>query len=119
MAPPQARQPQSSSASILDEAIMSALSQGSVPFIPDGLNTKRNATRPKKEMQFQSREHMLKYIENFRVNYKTEMCKNWVHTAKCEFEQECSYAHGYHELQQKPTAGNRNYKTKLCKKWHK
>ena len=68
-------------------------------------------------MQFSSREEMLKYIENFRVNYKTELCRNWVTTGFCEFDQECAYAHGPHELNMK-TNIHRNYKTKMCKKWH-
>ena len=62
----------------------------------------------------------MRYVENFRVNHKTEMCKNLVSTGKCEFEGECTFAHSHHELQQKTnTNSNKNYKTKLCKKWHK
>jgi len=52
-------------------------------------------------MEFASKAHMTRYIENFRVNYKTEMCKNWLQTGACEFEHECAYAHGYEELQEK------------------
>lgn len=63
---------------------------------------------------------MMKYIEAFRVNYKTEMCRNWQSTGQCEFEDECAYAHGLHELNQKTTLSqpHKNYKTKMCKKWH-
>ena len=60
---------------------------------------------------------MIKYIENFRINYKTELCRNWVTTGSCEFDQDCAYAHGLDELQSK-TVINKNYKTKMCKKFH-
>ena len=58
---------------------------------------------------------MLKYIENFRVNYKTQLCRNWMKTGFCEFKGDCCYAHGHHELMLKPNMANRNYKTKMCK----
>ena len=49
-------------------------------------------------MNFTSRQEMIKYIENFRINYKTELCKNYMKTGCCEFQGECAYAHGYVEL---------------------
>lgn len=60
---------------------------------------------------------MMKYVENFRVNFKTELCTNFMKTGICEFGSECTYAHGYHELSSKQshTHGNKNYKTKMCK----
>jgi|TARA_B110000305_G_C19404798_1_gene622120 hypothetical protein len=61
---------------------------------------------------------MIKYIENFRINYKTELCKNYMKTGCCEFHGECAYAHGYVELAPKPSHLHKNYKTKMCKKWH-
>ena len=68
-------------------------------------------------MNFPSREAMVKYIENFRLNYKTELCNNFVQTGVCEFNLECAYAHGIHELNYK-TKSNKNFKTKHCKQWH-
>jgi len=68
-------------------------------------------------MNFESREEMIKYIENFRLNYKTELCKNWMQSHTCEFESDCAYAHGYNELNNRPNV-HKNYKTKMCKKWH-
>jgi butyrate response factor 1 len=68
-------------------------------------------------MNFESREEMIKYIENFRLNYKTELCKNWMHNHNCEFEGDCAYAHGYEEVNVRPSL-HKNYKTKMCKKWH-
>ena len=68
-------------------------------------------------MNFASREEMIKYIENFRINYKTELCRNWLTTGSCEFDHDCAYAHGNSELIGKKTC-HKNYKTKMCKKWH-
>ena len=75
--------------------------------------------RPKKQMNFQSREEMLRYIQNFRVNYKTELCRNWVQKGFCEFDYECAYAHGHDELHsKKQNPYHKNYKTKMCRNWH-
>ena len=74
--------------------------------------------RPKKQMNFSSRAEMIRYIENFRINYKTELCKNFMQTGNCEFDNDCAYAHGYNELKSKKDSTHRNYKTKMCKKWH-
>ena len=59
----------------------------------------------------------MKYIENFRLNYKTELCKNWMRNRTCEFEGDCAYAHGYGELLSRQQV-HKNYKTKMCKNWH-
>jgi hypothetical protein len=45
-------------------------------------------------MNFSSKEEMIRYIENFRLNHKTEMCRNWIELGFCEFDQECTFAHG-------------------------
>ena len=72
--------------------------------------------KPKK--QFITKEEMGKYIEGFKVKYKTEICKNWEKTGDCEFKDSCSFAHGLHELKRK-TDIHKNYKTKQCKKFKK
>lgn len=59
-----------------------------------------------------------KYAEQFKIKYKTEMCKNWQLTGHCDFEDLCSFAHGDHELKEK-TDVPRNYKTKPCKRYHR
>ena len=61
---------------------------------------------------------MSRYIEGFKVKYKTEICKNWQVTGRCEYEAQCSFAHGLHELKQKRDI-HKNYKTKQCKRFHK
>lgn len=48
--------------------------------------------------------------------YKTELCKNWIETAKCRYEDKCRFAHGQEEL---TAAAVRNYnalfKSKNCR----
>lgn len=48
------------------------------------------------------------------AKYKTEMCKNWVDTGKCNYGEKCKFAHGKGELNQK-MAANKHFKTKKCK----
>ena len=51
--------------------------------------------------------------------YKTELCKNWIETAKCRYEQFCSFAHGQHELT-KAAVNNYNvlFKSKNCRTFY-
>ena len=62
----------------------------------------------------------MRYIKNFKLNYKTDLCRNWMNDGNCEFENDCAYAHGPHELVNRPPPKNlnKNYKTKICKQWH-
>ena len=53
---------------------------------------------------------------DFRIKYKTEICRNW-ELGECEFGESCAFAHGYEELRNKSNMGN-NYKTKKCKQFH-
>ena len=56
---------------------------------------------------------------NFRVKYKTEICKNWQPGRyTCKYGTRCSFAHGDQELKTR-TDTHRFYKTKLCKRFHK
>jgi hypothetical protein len=61
---------------------------------------------------------MMRYIANFKLHYKTELCRNWKELGTCEFGAECAYAHGYRELNHRRRNTHRNYKTKMCKQWH-
>ena len=71
-----------------------------------------------KKITFTSRNEMIKYIENFRAYYKTELCKNWMEEGQCEFGDDCVYAHGRNELNKRNANPHKNYKTKMCKQWH-
>lgn len=54
--------------------------------------------------------------QDFRVKYKTELCRNW-ELGLCEFGETCAFAHGVHELRDKVSIGLK-YKTKNCKQFH-
>jgi hypothetical protein len=62
-----------------------------------------------------SSRNQLKELD-FRVKYKTEICRNW-ELGSCEFAESCAFAHGYEELRNKTNMGS-NYKTKKCKQFH-
>jgi hypothetical protein len=53
---------------------------------------------------------------DFRVKYKTELCRNW-ELGTCEFGENCAFAHGQDELRNKTNMGSK-YKTKKCKQFH-
>ncbi|XP_054155883.1 mRNA decay activator protein ZFP36-like [Oppia nitens] len=51
------------------------------------------------------------------VRYRTEMCKNFVESGVCRFNDRCFYAHALHEL--RPTTyRHRKHKTQLCRPFH-
>ena len=47
-----------------------------------------------------------------RERYKTELCRSFLRTQHCAYGDTCMYAHGKHELRQKPR--NSTYKTQPC-----
>lgn len=51
-------------------------------------------------------------------SYKTVMCQAWLETGKCNFAENCRFAHGEEELRPcKIPIKNAKYKTKLCDKY--
>lgn len=54
---------------------------------------------------------------DFRVKYKTEVCKYWAEYGVCEFGDQCAFAHGKEEIRQKHHIST-NYKTKKCLQFH-
>jgi len=54
---------------------------------------------------------------DFRVKYKTEVCKYWAQTGHCTFGDNCAFAHGNAEIRQKLHISS-NYKTKKCVQFH-
>ena len=73
------------------------------------------------EMQpgpIQTREVDTNQNSDFRVKFKTELCKNYLKGNHCEFGDKCSFAHGHHELLERKDT-HKNYKTKMCKRWLK
>jgi hypothetical protein len=54
---------------------------------------------------------------DFRMKYKTEVCKYWAAYGVCEFGDQCAFAHGKQDLREKVHTSN-NYKTKKCVQYH-
>ena len=46
--------------------------------------------------------------------YKTELCRQYCDSGRCDYGEKCLFAHGKHELKQIS-----NYRTKLCLSWSK
>lgn len=51
------------------------------------------------------------------AKFKTELCKNWVETGKCNYGRKCRFAHGKHELVEKSYIA-KGYKSKECNTFH-
>ena len=51
------------------------------------------------------------------TKYKTEMCRNWLETHFCQYDDKCNFAHGYDELIDK-NPSNDKYKSKKCIPFH-
>ena len=51
--------------------------------------------------------------------YKTELCKNWIETAKCRYESRCRFAHGQDELTMAAVRSyNEKFKTNNCRTFY-
>jgi hypothetical protein len=56
------------------------------------------------------------------MKFKTEMCKNWQETGKCNYGVKCKFAHGREDLVDKNFVimnNNNRYKSKKCNSYHK
>ncbi|CAD8087318.1 unnamed protein product [Paramecium sonneborni] len=69
-----------------------------------------------KRKHFDTIDEKKSYIEEYTKKKKTELCKNFQLTKFCKFGDECSFAHGYQELQAK-THLHQKYKTKRCNRY--
>ena len=52
---------------------------------------------------------------NFKVKWKTEICRYWEMYGECKFGENCAFAHGDSELKKRKLTFN--YKTKPCKQF--
>mmetsp|Transcript_52811 Transcript_52811/g.60474 ORF Transcript_52811/g.60474 Transcript_52811/m.60474 type:complete len:242 (+) Transcript_52811:481-1206(+) len=52
--------------------------------------------------------------KDYKLKYKTEICKNWEVYGSCKFGSSCAFAHGQHEIRRKIHLHD-NYRTKQCK----
>ncbi len=51
--------------------------------------------------------------------YKTELCKNWIETAKCRYQDKCRFAHGQEELTVAAIYSyNEKFKSKNCRTFY-
>jgi hypothetical protein len=51
--------------------------------------------------------------------YKTELCKNWIETAKCRYEEKCRFAYGQEELTIAAMNNyNEKFKSKNCRTFY-
>ena len=53
---------------------------------------------------------------DFKIKYKTELCKFYEMTGKCRYGNNCAYAHGIENLRSKVT-NTTAYRTKKCKQF--
>jgi butyrate response factor 1 len=72
------------------------------------------ATLKKPKKNFKNEEERDNFVRQYQMKKKTEMCRNWEITGKCKFQDQCSFAHGKHELVKKVHLPS-NFKTKICK----
>ena len=72
--------------------------------------------KPKRKT-FKTVQEKLDFVKQYKMKYKTELCKNYELKGFCKFGNACSFAHGKQELQEK-THLHERYKTKLCKEFH-
>eukprot|EP01017_Pseudomicrothorax_dubius_P019625 TRINITY_DN2154_c0_g1_i8.p1 TRINITY_DN2154_c0_g1~~TRINITY_DN2154_c0_g1_i8.p1 ORF type:complete len:198 (+),score=32.91 TRINITY_DN2154_c0_g1_i8:161-754(+) len=54
---------------------------------------------------------------DFKIKYKTELCRYWQETGDCIFGDSCAFAHGLCDIRQKKHISS-NYKTKKCIQFH-
>jgi hypothetical protein len=59
-------------------------------------------------------------VKKTEVKYKTELCKNWIETGKCNYSIRCMFAHGNHELvtAEKVEEIKTSYKQELWERYH-
>lgn len=48
--------------------------------------------------------------------YKTELCRSWADTGKCNYNDRCQFAHGVDE--KRPVPRHPKYKTEMCQSYH-
>lgn len=75
------------------------------------------ATVKKPKKLFRNEQERDNFVRQYQMKKKTEMCRNWEISGKCKFMDQCSFAHGKHELVKKVHLPS-NYKTKICTQFH-
>lgn len=62
----------------------------------------------------QIEENQRRLVPTRSQKYKTEMCKKWSMTGRCDYGPRCQFAHGRDELRAHPLSVLPAYKTKIC-----
>ena len=52
----------------------------------------------------------------YLINFKTQLCKNFMSQGKCKYGQLCNFAHGVSELQRSKSKQDKNFRP--CKSYH-
>ena len=63
----------------------------------------KNQTQPQNIIQKQEKKPFKSTSNDFKVKYKTELCKFYTLTGYCKFGENCAYAHGIENLRSKVT----------------
>ena len=70
---------------------------------------------------YSMQDQMVPQLEEYDADgkYKTELCKNWIETAKCRYEAKCRFAHGQEELTSAAMRSyNEKFKSKNCRTFY-
>jgi len=86
-------------------------------FVRDGANARITYDEVQKAKLQQASKKKSAGEADFRIKYKTEVCKYWAAYGYCEFGDQCAFAHGKQEIREKVHIST-NYKTKKCVQYH-
>jgi hypothetical protein len=104
-----------------DQSTMASLSAlNSVNSFSSGVSvsgTNYNNNKSKTKFNPNNKKKVNPGETDFRMKYKTEVCKYWAEKGFCEFGDQCAFAHGKREIRQKVHISS-NYKTKKCVQFH-
>ena len=76
---------------------------------------------PTNPFSYSMQDQMVPQLEEYDADgkYKTELCKNWIETAKCRYEAKCRFAHGQEELTSAAMRSyNEKFKSKNCRTFY-
>ncbi|KAI1727133.1 zinc finger c-x8-C-x5-C-x3-H type (and similar) domain-containing protein [Ditylenchus destructor] len=79
--------------------------------------THTNSGPPSSGDQKQQQQNQLNSQQKNPKLYKTELCRSWVDTGRCNYGERCQYAHG--DTEKRPIPRHPKYKTEACQSYHK
>lgn len=87
-----------------------------INFSPDIKQKDRNDSKDSNESTSNEETQYKSKAEDFRIKYKTELCKYFELYGNCKFGNKCAYAHGINNLRVKIT-NTSSYRSKECNKF--